>query len=63
MIITINPKSVYGETKYYPACELSRLFARLLNQFTLTLSNLKLIKQMGYEIKEEYVFSKEQPFI
>lgn len=56
MIITINPKSVYGETKYYPACELSRLFAQLLGQVTLTLSNLRLIKQMGIEIKEEYVF-------
>lgn len=56
MIITINPKCVYGETKYYPACELSRLFAELLGQVTLTLSNLRLIKQMGIEIKEEYLF-------
>ena len=49
--ITIKIKSVYGNTTYYPACESSALFAKLVGQKTLTQSNLSIIKGLGYEIK------------
>jgi len=51
MKLLIEIKEKYGNTLFYPACEASQVFAKLLNQSTLTENNLKLIKQLGYTIE------------
>lgn len=63
MNITVEVRTVYGEDKFYPACEASRLFAQLLGQTTLTRPNLQIIKQLGYEVTPVHRFTAEQPFI
>lgn len=63
MRITINPKSVYGKTAFYPGCDLSRKFAQLLGQTTLTQDNLKIIASMGIDINYVVEFSADQPFL
>ena len=47
----ITNKSVYGQERYYPSCELSSKFSELLGTKTFTLDKLKIIKSMGIEIK------------
>jgi DNA topoisomerase IB len=51
--LTIRKKSVYGVDKYYPACEKSKIFAKLLGQQTLTEQNLKTIACLDYELELE----------
>ena len=63
MRITINPKSVYGKTAFYPGCDLSRKFAELLGQTTLTHADLKIIASMGYDIHYVVEFTADQPFL
>ena len=41
----------YGQETFYPKCEVSRLFAKLLRQKTLTRRDLEGIKKLGYTIK------------
>lgn len=41
----------YGRVTIKPECELSRLFAELLGQKTLTATNIEVIKQLGFEVK------------
>ena len=47
----ITTKSVYGQERYYPSCELASKFSGLLGVKTFTLDKLKIIKSMGIEIK------------
>jgi hypothetical protein len=56
--LIVEPKSVYGETRIYPKCEKSKLFAQLLGQTTLTPSNIQHIIRLGYTIKAEYTEPK-----
>ena len=63
MKLIINPKSVYGQEKFYPGCEQSQMFAELLKQSVLTERDLRLIKLMGYTIEMQYKFTKEHPLI
>jgi hypothetical protein len=51
MQITIEIKSVYGRELIYPGCEVSHIFAQLANKKTLDEVDLKLIKDLGYDIK------------
>lgn len=53
--IIVEPRTVYGNTVIYPKCEKAQLFAKLLNQKTLTTENLDIIKQLGYSIRAQYV--------
>ena len=50
--IKIEVKQVYGVTKFYPACEVSALFARMQGTKTLTSDALKIIKALGYSIEQ-----------
>ena len=50
MKILIRLKDVYGETRAYPDCETSQIFARMLGTKTLTPHVLQHIKALGYEI-------------
>lgn len=51
MNITIEIKSVYGRDLIYPACEISRQFAALVDHKTLTRSQLEIIKKIGYGVE------------
>lgn len=56
--LIVEPKSNYGETRIYPKCDMSKLFAQLLNQTTLTPANIQQIVRMGFTIKAEYTEPK-----
>lgn len=49
--ITVEIKDVYGQTKVYPMCEKSKLFAEIAGTKTLTTYNIQKIKALGYEVK------------
>lgn len=49
--IWITTKSVYGQERYYPSCQLASKFCELLGVKTFTLDKLKTIKSMGIEVK------------
>lgn len=40
----------YGQWFYYPACQDSEIFAAMLGQVTLTLTNIEYITRLGYII-------------
>lgn len=50
MNITVEIKSVYGNTTIYPVCEKAKIFAKLVGQKTLTQANINNIKDLGYAI-------------
>jgi hypothetical protein len=50
MNLIVTQKTVYGNTLWYPACEISKQFCSLLSVKTLTFVQLTQIKNMGYEI-------------
>ena len=56
--LIVEPKAVYGETRIYPKCNMSKLFAQLLNQTTLTPANIQNIVRMGFTIRAEYTEPK-----
>jgi len=52
--IVIRAKSVYGEIKFYPVCQLAELFASVAGTKTLTLNALGKIEREGtFSIVEE----------
>ncbi len=53
MIITIKIEKNYGIETAYPACEQSRLLAKLAGTKTLTRHALDTIAALGYEIQIE----------
>lgn len=54
--LNIKRVEYYGRESFVPECELSKAFAALLEQKTLTRANLKKIKDLGYEIELMEVF-------
>ncbi len=51
MKIKLELQSVYGNELAYPACETSKLLARLSGHKTLTVAAVGLIRSLGYEIE------------
>ena len=49
--ITVEVRNVYGNEMVYPACDTSKLFARIANRTTLNASILNDIVQLGYQVK------------
>jgi hypothetical protein len=49
--ITVEVRNVYGNEMVYPACDTSKLFARIANRTTLNASILNDIAQLGYQVK------------
>lgn len=47
--LKILVETTYGQVRYYPECEKSRLFLTLLRQNSFTKGNLQVIKQLGYD--------------
>jgi len=48
--IVVRLKTNYGSQVIYPTCDKAKLFAKLLNQETLTPLNIRVIKELGYEV-------------
>ncbi len=48
LTIKIQPKNVYGKTMYYPMCKNALSFCALLGTKTLTLENLRVIRELGF---------------
>jgi hypothetical protein len=52
MKILVQQRNVYGNTLIYPICEKAKVFAELTGHKTLSLGNLKSIKNLGYKVEE-----------
>ena len=50
MEILITAKSVYGETKFYPANHAAECAARVAGTKTLTLHALRALRDMGCDV-------------
>ena len=50
--IYITIRNVYGKDTIYPACDKSRLLAGLAGHTTLTRQDLRMIRELGYEVLE-----------
>tara|TARA_R100000306_G_scaffold61969_1_gene66394 strand:+ start:96 stop:326 length:231 start_codon:yes stop_codon:yes gene_type:complete len=51
--LTVTQKSNYGQTVFYPACDLARLFANIANTTTLTNRALRQIEDHGFKVEIE----------
>jgi len=51
MKILIKIKTVYGNQLFYPVCEKAKLFTQLLGKKTLSTSDLRTIKELGFKIE------------
>lgn len=49
--IQVSIDKVFGKEKIYPICNLSKLFAKLVKQKTLTREDVQKIKMMGFKIE------------
>ncbi len=56
MKIQIKVKSVYGVERIYPVNDTAVKFGRLVGTKTFTKEQLKIIKDLGYEIEEVYAY-------
>lgn len=51
MTIRVTIRSVYGNERIYPICDLAKTFAKLTNSITLSRESISLIKSLGYSIQ------------
>lgn len=51
MDIFITVKNVYGKDVIYPHCDKAKLFAKLLGQIILTEKNVRIIKELGFNVR------------
>ena len=49
--IIVKARSVYGETKFYPANDAAEIFAKIAGTKTLTLATLGHIKSLGLQLE------------
>ena len=49
MKIQMKMRTDYGQPRYYPVCDKAKLFARLLDQKSLTSDNMRILQQLGIE--------------
>jgi hypothetical protein len=49
--ILIEARMSYGRVLYYPACELSRVLTNISGKKTLSVSEIKKLVAVGFEIK------------
>lgn len=54
-VLTVSVLNHWGRVTIRPECELSRKFAELLGQKTLTEADIEIIKKLGYEVKTKEV--------
>ena len=48
--IKVRVKTNYGQQMIYPQCTGAKVFAKMLDQKTLTPLNIKYIRELGYQI-------------
>ena len=53
MKITIRADKNYGVETFYPACDQSKIFARIAGTKTLTRNTLRDVAALGYQIEIE----------
>lgn len=53
MQITVEIKNVYGNQAIYPVCDQAKKLAQLAGTKTLTMESIRIIKSLGYEIKQQ----------
>lgn len=61
MIIEVQLKQVYGRDRIYPINDAAKKFAQLIKKKTFDMSEIKLLSEIGFEIKWVYDF-KEPAF-
>jgi hypothetical protein len=49
--IAVIVKDVYGQRKFYPKCDKSKVFASIAGTTTLTEATLRKIMELGYEVR------------
>lgn len=59
MNITLNEKTIYGQTCYYPACDLSRLLCAVANTKQVTAHMIHQVKLAGGTVTVAPVAAKE----
>jgi hypothetical protein len=52
--IVVLAKDNYGKTMFYPVCDNSKVFAAIAGQITLSETNIRRIRQLGYEVTVTY---------
>ena len=50
LLITVEVRSVYGQDTIYPVCDAAKAFAAIAGTTTLTVTVLKQIMFLGYEV-------------
>lgn len=48
--ITVLAMSIYGQRKFYPKCDKSKVFASIAGTTTLTEPTLRKIMELGYQV-------------
>ena len=51
--IRVVVKNVYGTDKVYPFCMKARNFAEIAGTKTLTRDTLRLVRLLGYQVKQQ----------
>ena len=49
--IKVEVKNIYGETRVYPMCDKSKMFASIAGTITLTNHTLSKVEALGYTIE------------
>jgi len=50
-VLVVRVLNYYGRITIVPESDTAKKFAKLLGQKTLTEENIKIIKELGYEVK------------
>lgn len=57
--ITITERNVYGETKFYPACDMSRLLCDVAGTKQVTPAMISRVKANGFRVVVAPTASRE----
>jgi hypothetical protein len=49
--MTVQIKNVYGNEMIYPVCEIAKKFALLTGKKTLSMNDIRTIKELGYSVE------------
>lgn len=55
MFITVRIKNIYGNDLIYPVDENAQRFAQLTGKKTFSKWDLRLIRELGYEVEQEAI--------
>lgn len=53
-VVKVDVKDGYGQIRFYPTNKLGWLFADLSGKRTFTLTDLRVIKELGFKIEPNY---------